>query len=621
MYPMRYILSFFALLVVVSLVYWPGLSGPFTLDDFPNLEPLAYFGGVVDWPSLIYFVGSNESGPLGRPLSMASFLLNDHSWPSNPEGFKYTNLMIHLINGLLVYWCMLLVAKHYAPVRAKNEYRFALVVAALWVAHPMHVSTTLYVVQRMTLLSSTAILAGLVCYLSVRPRSHTWPREFLLLSALAVIGSLGLLFKETAALLIVYLFVLEVLFFGSRGKRPYWRIFPVLIPVMFTLFSGVIIFLAATSEASWAQKGFVWWQRLLTEAGILFEYLYKLILPKSHGGGVFQDGRAVERVVSVGSVAPIVGWFVLAVIAIRVPRFSWIKFPLFFFLGGHLLESTVIPLELYFEHRNYLPSIGVFVVFGVGVVMCRDWLGNFLIAGVMLLLLLVTANNVAIWSDEDLMRELWAMESPNSIRAQQNLIGHMVDTGDLESAGELMVQLNADHPGQHQLNLQAIIMACLLGEPIDSERYSQEFSRGDRSNGVYDGLLVLRRILLEGKCDQLSFDELGHWVEIFLEHPGYQDKNMKSFLYQELAVHQTIAGDLDGAIQMLDRAQEVDVENIMFTLTQAYWLADAGLFQDAREFIEKARNKKSRNPLKYPMQEKLIDKANREISAIEEAKQ
>ena len=40
------------------------------------------------------------------------------------------------------------------------------------------------------------------------------------------------------------------------------------------------------------------------------------------------------------------------------PVLKPVAFGIAFFLGGHLLESTVLPLELYYEHRNYLPSFG-----------------------------------------------------------------------------------------------------------------------------------------------------------------------------------------------------------------------------------------------------------------------
>ena len=53
------------------------------LDDFHNLESLGAYGGVVDLESALRFIFSNESGPLGRSVAMASFLLNDSAWPDN----------------------------------------------------------------------------------------------------------------------------------------------------------------------------------------------------------------------------------------------------------------------------------------------------------------------------------------------------------------------------------------------------------------------------------------------------------------------------------------------------------------------------------------------------------
>jgi hypothetical protein len=40
-----------------------------------------------------------------------------------------------------------------------------------------------------------------------------------------------------------------------------------------------------------------------------------------------------------------------------------IAFGLLWFLWGHILESTVLPLAPMFEHRNYQPGLGVFLIF------------------------------------------------------------------------------------------------------------------------------------------------------------------------------------------------------------------------------------------------------------------
>jgi hypothetical protein len=39
-------------------------------------------------------------------------------------------------------------------------------------------------------------------------------------------------------------------------------------------------------------------------------------------------------------------------------RFPIVAFAVLWFLVGHSLESTVFPLEIIHEHRNYLPALG-----------------------------------------------------------------------------------------------------------------------------------------------------------------------------------------------------------------------------------------------------------------------
>lgn len=85
---LKFFVSVAALLGLTYSLYVPGLAGVFLFDDFPNLEPLGYAGGVTDVQSALRFIFGNSSGPTGRPISIASFLLNDNSWPSHPFYFK-----------------------------------------------------------------------------------------------------------------------------------------------------------------------------------------------------------------------------------------------------------------------------------------------------------------------------------------------------------------------------------------------------------------------------------------------------------------------------------------------------------------------------------------------------
>jgi len=108
--PFRFALGLAALLAGVWLVYAPGLNAAFRLDDFQNLGLLDQ---VVDLDTLLLFVTSGSAGPGGRPVALASFLLNQVAWPVDPSAFLKTNLQIHLLNGVLLAWLTLQLARHY----------------------------------------------------------------------------------------------------------------------------------------------------------------------------------------------------------------------------------------------------------------------------------------------------------------------------------------------------------------------------------------------------------------------------------------------------------------------------------------------------------------------------
>src|SRR6056297_2285985 len=153
--------------------FWPGLGGPFVLDDQLHFPKLGHNGQVDDLRSFFQFVFSG-SGPTGRPLAFLSFLIHDNSWPTDPWPFKHANLMLHVVNGLLVFILVrrlfLLVAPpaspHPMPIPAAEA--AALMVAALWTLHPIHISPVMMGVQRMTLLMATFSLLGLLFYLKGR---------------------------------------------------------------------------------------------------------------------------------------------------------------------------------------------------------------------------------------------------------------------------------------------------------------------------------------------------------------------------------------------------------------------------------------------------------------------
>jgi hypothetical protein len=141
------------LFLAVVVAYWPGLNGPFVLDDFGSIAALGDRGGIVDWTTFKAFVFGGYSGPTGRPISLATFLIDANNWPAESWPFKRTNLVIHCLCGVFL---GLLIQQILRLLRFENRdiQLLSIAAAGVWLLHPFMVSTTLYVVQPMAQLST-----------------------------------------------------------------------------------------------------------------------------------------------------------------------------------------------------------------------------------------------------------------------------------------------------------------------------------------------------------------------------------------------------------------------------------------------------------------------------------
>ena len=207
--------------MLAVFAYLPGLGGPLFLDDWPQL------GGLIDEsasdPALLfnnYLVSG--SGPLGRPVSMMTFILDATAHGPDTWWWKYQNLLIHLVSGLLVAWLAAMLAQAVGKRAGSDPWLFGVVAGALWLLHPLQVSTVLYTVQRMTELSTLFVLAGLVCY--VRGRHwlsvSSWRGWLLIALGFGLFYPLGVFSKENALLFPVYCALVELLVFRFEGD---WR--------------------------------------------------------------------------------------------------------------------------------------------------------------------------------------------------------------------------------------------------------------------------------------------------------------------------------------------------------------------------------------------------------------
>ncbi len=95
--------------VATAAVYWSGLTGGWVFDDYPNIVDNAAIHIKPGHSTLVAWVDAALSSPasfLHRPLASITFALNWMAGGGDPWPFKLTNVIIHLINGVLLFFML-----------------------------------------------------------------------------------------------------------------------------------------------------------------------------------------------------------------------------------------------------------------------------------------------------------------------------------------------------------------------------------------------------------------------------------------------------------------------------------------------------------------------------------
>ncbi|MDE2197135.1 MAG: tetratricopeptide repeat protein, partial [Gammaproteobacteria bacterium] len=253
----------------------------------------------------------------------------------------------------------------------------------------------------------------------------------------------------------------------------------------------VLVLLLAGSRfffAGYYLRNFTPIERLLTECRVIFDYLYWTCLPNLGQLGLYHDDFTVSRgllnppttLISVLGLAALMGF----ALWIR-RRWKWLSFAVLWFLAGQLIESSIIPLELVFEHRNYLPIFGVILGISaqayIGLASTgkrRLAIGIAAFAGVMLASL--TALRASSWHSPVAFAVSEIVHHPQSERARYELgilYVAMAMDGDTDSAPQAeraMLVARALDPDGLAEDVALAIMYTQLGQPGRARGYFED---------------------------------------------------------------------------------------------------------------------------------------------------
>lgn len=604
--------TFAVALIVTFAAYYPGLSGPLVLDDLHQLQGIIANSGADPKALFDQYIISN-SGPLGRPVAMASFIGSAIAHGPDTWWWKYDNVMFHLITGLLVFWLAALLLTATNQSDQKNSWLVAAVIAAIWLLHPLHISTVLYTVQRMTGLSGLFVVAGLICYMKGRLRQidlrpHGW---LLIGSGFCLFFPLAIFSKESALLFPVFCSLIEVLIFrfrGNSGTHTWIRNFH---GVLFSGYLLAVLYIVVNFSnfvlRNYAIRDFTFAERIYTELRIVVLYLSQILLPSQRKMGFFHDDFTLSTSLFSPITTILAALLLAAILGSAVylrKRLPLYAFGILFFFAGHLLESTIFNLELVFEHRNYLPTLGILLaVLAIlqSVVRQRKYLTWIAVIGLTAMSLL-TWQRADTWGSQATMYQFIKYAHPKSPRL--NLAYANFNTG-IEDYAEARKSLAKIPLGIGPL-IHELFLDCMQNQTVETEKIrSISRSQGKAIDGhVSSSIVVLTKVVLAEKCTA-SKPELIALIDRLMPLPArsYIDKQT---LLNTQALILVSMDRIDDALGVVQTAHEMNPDDAMSSYFSAHALAVAGRLDEATVFLTSAYELEKTTKRQYKSRAKKI---------------
>lgn len=491
----------FLISAVIFMLYVGTIGYPFVLDDYSDIKENVHIR--MNDLSFSSIVSAGFDSPCSRrPVANISFALNYYVHQYNLLGYHLINIFIHIITSILLYFFMKytlwlfertehddsanLVRPEMDNTRLPDQpSTIAFIACAIWALNPIDVQSVTYIVQRMNSMAMMFYLASLLFYIkgrllmlkvkSVNLRSEGDAGKVRAKIALYFTGCIlsGLLAfgsKENSATLPIIIFLYEWYFIQGLSARWFKRYFiicaviPITIATVACIYLGVNPFETISSRYEIYDYGFTLKQRLLTEFRVIIYYLLLMFFPHPSRLNFLYDfslsNSLFEPVSTLFCLLAIIGLLVLAVYIAKRNRL--LSFCLLWLLGNQVIESSVIALQIAFEHRIYQPSMLLY--FGVVYIVCRyiksGWIKAVLFSTVIILFIFWTVERNKVWKDHITLWSDCVAKSPELAQPRLNLGLALANAGYIEDAFkhfQVLVKLDPTDPNAY-LNIGACYM-------------------------------------------------------------------------------------------------------------------------------------------------------------------
>jgi tetratricopeptide (TPR) repeat protein len=604
----RNLIVFLLLFLFVFGAYSANYDASWHMDDYPN---------IVDNPRIhinqfkfknfeeALFAGYDEGQYSGRrvyrPVPMLTFALNWYIGKDKVFGYHIVNNAIHLVTTFFLFLTVLnlLASPNLKGKYQGNEYVIAFLTAVLWAVNPIQTQAVTYIVQRMASLAAMFYIIGIYFYLKTR-RSLPGYRQLLFITGCLLSFVLALDSKENAVTFPIAMAGIDILFYQDLSDKKTRRKVMAALAVVGASMAAILTILYIKGDIAQVLKGyekrtFTLGERLMTEPRIIIYYLSQIFYPIASRFSLVHDIKISTSFFKPWTTIPAIlaVIFLLGTGFLQAVKRPIVALAIFFFFMNHMIESTIIPLELIFEHRNYLPSFFLFFPVATGLIWIIDYVkkkNSFIqmllavsIAGVIFSFCAGTIVRNRAWATEKTLWEDCILKAPGMARPYHNLAYyHYGKIGNMNKAMELykksLTKKYTNSKTAHALTFNNMaIISCNSGDYKNSITYLKKALelRPHYMNALYNLTQVYVRAGRFSKAIE-SADRL------LAERKGDSD------LLQTKGFVLLTAGRFDDAISILKSALDIDAGNEKAHFYMGVALSLKGEYRKADTYLKNA---------------------------------
>jgi protein O-mannosyl-transferase len=391
--------------------------------DFVNLDEIIYvkenlhIQSGITWNELHWVLTTKYIG-LWTPLTLISFMFDYHFYGLNPGGYHLTNLILHILSTLLLFWLF---------NRMTKEIWKSAFVAALFALHPLHVESVAWIAERKDVLSAFFWMLTLCLYVYYTEKQGVG--RYLLVLSSYVLALMSKPMTVTLPLIMILLDYWPLKRFEFKKDNLFhtvgWQLKEKIIFFILSMIF-VIVTLYSPEKSSIIVKQFPLTDRLANASISFLTYLEKTFWPHDMSTFyLFPDRLPIWQ--SLGS-AIIIIIITITVIAMA-KRFRHL------FVGWLWYVIVLLPVigiiqineQSMADRYSYLPSIGIFIMsaWGIPLLFPREYIRMKILFPMALVILLILSflswRQCGYWKDSKTLFSHALQATKNNYLAYNNL--------------------------------------------------------------------------------------------------------------------------------------------------------------------------------------------------------